>query len=156
LTVVVDASPLHYLILIERTHLLPELFGSVLIPEAVLRELTVPSAPDAVRRFLQERPAWLHVVESERIPALPNLTALDPGEQEAIALAFPRRADLLLIDERAGYRLAAALGMPVAGLLRVLAMASSASLVNLEDAVNDLRATNFRVRPSLLEQLLKG
>jgi predicted nucleic acid-binding protein len=45
MTVVSNTSPLNYLVLIELQHLLPALFGRVLIPEAVHRELRSPAAP---------------------------------------------------------------------------------------------------------------
>jgi predicted nucleic acid-binding protein len=39
MTVVSDASPLHYLVLIEAEHVLAQLFSKVVAPPAVLREL---------------------------------------------------------------------------------------------------------------------
>lgn len=47
--VVADSGPLHYLILIEHTHLLPALYGQVTIPRAVEQELATPAAPQTVR-----------------------------------------------------------------------------------------------------------
>lgn len=38
--VVADSGPLHYLILLDQTELLPRFYGQVIVPEAVLRELT--------------------------------------------------------------------------------------------------------------------
>ena len=38
--VVADTSPLRYLILIEHVHVLPALYGDVIVPPAVVRELT--------------------------------------------------------------------------------------------------------------------
>jgi predicted nucleic acid-binding protein len=43
--VVADSSPLRYLILIEHTHVLPALFGRVLIPPAVSGELNRQRTP---------------------------------------------------------------------------------------------------------------
>ncbi len=40
--VVADTTPLNYLVLIEEAHLLPRLFGDVLIPPAVFEELRNP------------------------------------------------------------------------------------------------------------------
>jgi predicted nucleic acid-binding protein len=48
--VVADASPLNYLVLIEQIGLLPTLYGSVLIPEAVHRELQRPGTPAPATR----------------------------------------------------------------------------------------------------------
>ena len=37
--VIADTSPLHYLILLEHAEVLQHLYGGVIIPEAVVREL---------------------------------------------------------------------------------------------------------------------
>lgn len=54
---------------------------------------------------------------------------LDQGEAEAIELAKELRADLLLIDERKGRRLAAEEGVPVIGLLGVVLLAKRRGLI---------------------------
>lgn len=46
--VVADSGPLHYLILLDQTELLDRLYGQVIVPEAVLRELTFDKAPQPV------------------------------------------------------------------------------------------------------------
>jgi predicted nucleic acid-binding protein len=43
--VVSDTSPIKYLVLIEEIDLLPQLFGRVIIPQAVLDELQKPRNP---------------------------------------------------------------------------------------------------------------
>lgn len=80
MTVVSDTSPINYLVLIELPDLLPKLFGRVLIPEAVHRELQSSKAPDPVKRFLAEVPGWLEVRASPEID--PALRHLDSGERE--------------------------------------------------------------------------
>jgi predicted nucleic acid-binding protein len=77
------------------------------------------------------------------------------GERAAIALAQSIRADLLLIDDRAGAVLAQQRGLEVTGTLGVLDLASRAKLVQLRDAFVRLQKTNFRYPPSLMEALLK-
>jgi predicted nucleic acid-binding protein len=52
--VVSDTSPIHYLLLIDRIHLLPDLFGRVVIPPAVARELAHPSAPAEVKQVVRQ------------------------------------------------------------------------------------------------------
>ena len=59
--VIADASPLHYLILIEQIELLPALYGTITVPPVVLTELHRPQAPQAVRTWLTPGPAWLEV-----------------------------------------------------------------------------------------------
>lgn len=54
--VVSDTSPINYLVLIDRQDLLHVLFGSVLIPEAVHRELQAAGTPEPVRQFVSASP----------------------------------------------------------------------------------------------------
>lgn len=62
--VVADSGPLHYLILLNQTDLLHHLYGEVIAPEAVLGELTVVRAPQAVKDWLSRPPSWLHIQRS--------------------------------------------------------------------------------------------
>src|SRR5246127_1946549 len=101
--VVGDTSPLHYLILLEHAEVLQKLYGCVIIPEAVVRELQAQKAPAVVRLWITTPPEWLQPRQIA-VPPDPGLTELDPGEREAIALAKALRADALLIREKAGGR----------------------------------------------------
>src|SRR6185503_12824895 len=97
--VVADASPLHYLILIDHVHVLPALYGRVLVPPAVVAELNQELTPPLVKTWLSNLPEWLHVQAPTK--ALATLqTVLGAGEREAIALAAELAADALLMDDR--------------------------------------------------------
>jgi predicted nucleic acid-binding protein len=61
MTVVSDTSPLCYLLLIDLIDLLPELYGRVVIPEAVRDELAAPEAPTIVQNWIAQPPDWLEV-----------------------------------------------------------------------------------------------
>ena len=78
------------------------------------------------------------------------------GERDAIALAVELRADLFLIDERAGIAAARSLGLHVTGTLGLLAVASDCGLVDLAAAFMRLKSTNFRYRQELIDALLAG
>lgn len=151
MTVVSDASPLHYLVLIEAEHVLAQLFSKVVVPPSVLRELSHKRAPERVRNWASTPPQWLHVVT----PANVILDAkLGDGEAEAISLALEMRAKTLLIDERDGTRIARGLSVATAGTLGVLVLASAKNLLSLEQSFAAIQQTSFRVRPSLLAALL--
>src|SRR6476469_6351533 len=97
--IVADTSPLNYLILLESAHVLPSLYGRILIPPEVLAELGDSSGPEAVRTWAASTPPWLEVRAALAVDlSLP----LDPGERAAIALAQELTADRLLIDDRDG------------------------------------------------------
>ncbi len=78
--VVTDASPLHYLVLIGEQHLLEQLYGNVVCPQTVLDECSHPHAPEKLRLWAVEPPAWLHVVRYSSLK-LSGLDHLDPGER---------------------------------------------------------------------------
>jgi predicted nucleic acid-binding protein len=148
--VIADATPIRYLVVIEREHLL--LYGRVLIPPAVAGELSHESAPDVVRARLSKPPTWLGIRRPTR--TLPDMD-LDRGEQEAIALAEELAADLLLVDEWDARLEAGRRHLHVVGTLRVLADGASRGLTDLEESFDLLRRTNFRMNSELLESLLE-
>ena len=151
--VVSDCGPLRYLVLIGEAVLLPRLFGQVSIPEAVHAELCHLRAPAAIRGWIAAVPDWLAVVPTPAIAELP-LPSLDIGERAAIALAQSCRADLILMDDRAGVLAARGLGLATVGTIGVLDLAARRGLVGFVDAITRLKATNFRVRPDVLDALM--
>jgi predicted nucleic acid-binding protein len=150
-----NTSPLCYLILIKEIRILPELFDEVVIPLAVGRELAHPDAPREARSWIQDPPQWLSVLDAPAAaPEERELWRLDPGEREAILLAERLSSDLLLLDDRKARELAHSRGLPITGLIGLLRVAAERGLLDLDGAVERLRATNFRVSRRLLEMLL--
>ncbi|MEP7009356.1 MAG: DUF3368 domain-containing protein [Acidobacteriota bacterium] len=151
--VIADSGPLHYLILLDKTELLHRVYGQVIAPEAVLRELTVASAPQPVKDWLSLPPSWLQVqavpfAETELVTA-----DLDLGEREAIALAHLLRADLLLIDEAAGRAEARRRSLRVTGTLGILRIAAEKGWIDLPEVLTRLRCTSFYVNEDLLRSI---
>jgi predicted nucleic acid-binding protein len=52
--VIADASPLRYIVLIQEVHLLPILYGTIVLPPGVLSELTQESSQKPVRLWMEE------------------------------------------------------------------------------------------------------
>jgi predicted nucleic acid-binding protein len=156
MVVIADTSPVNYLILIGHAGVLPELYGEVVIPQAVLAELRHPDAPAAVTRWIASPPAWMVVNHATTLP--PEIdSSLDPGEREAIALAQENRPDvLLLIDENRGREEAERHNIPTTGTLGVLDAAAEAGLLDLPQALEALLGTNFHVSPKIIRRLLDG
>lgn len=76
------------------------------------------------------------------------------GEREAISLGKELGADLMLIDDRKARRAAFERGLAVAGTINILESGSRRGLVDLAVAFDRLRATNFRIDPRLLDEML--
>jgi predicted nucleic acid-binding protein len=150
--VVSDTSPLNYLILIGQARLLEELYGRVMIPQAVWVELQNNAAPALVQEWAANLPAWIEVHE---VPN-PDLTLrLDLGEQEAITLALRVKADVILVDEHGGREVAKSRGLAVTGTLGVLEAAADQGLIDLAASLTRLRQTSFRAPAILLEEILE-
>jgi predicted nucleic acid-binding protein len=150
--VVADTTPLQYLILIQHEHILPALYGRVVVPPAVIAELSRNETPQPVRDWLKRVPAWLEVRGPREVGR--SSVPLGAGELEAIALAEELRADALLIDDWDGRQEALRRHLNVFGTLRVLADASDEGMVDLRVAVDRLRLTNFRANDELFQWLL--
>jgi predicted nucleic acid-binding protein len=142
--VVADTAPLRYLVEIRYEYLLPQLFTKVWIPGTVAAELRHERTPGVVRHWAGQLPSWIEVREIERPLLEHELGALDRGEWEAIELAKSIRADLPLIDERTGVRVARRQGFRVTGTLGVLVEAALSGLIPIEEALARLATTNFR------------
>jgi predicted nucleic acid-binding protein len=84
----------------------------------------------------------------------PMLRSLDPGERAAIALGLSIKADLILIDDRKGASVALNKGFEITGTLGVLDLAARRGLIDLRDALDRLKRTNFRYRKELMDELL--
>lgn len=148
--VVADSAPLHYLILLDLADLLPKLYGEVLIPAAVVSELSSDGTPAKIRGWFTVAPGWLRIepVGPEHSSSVSD--ALGAGEREAIALAQILQADLLLIDDSDGRFEARRLGLRVTGTLGVLRVAAELRLIDVNAVVRSLRATNFYVDDNLI------
>jgi len=152
--VISDSTPLHYLVLIQKVDVLHQLYGRVIIPQAVFEELQHERTPASVKKWIKARPAWLKI---KRLPATSDssLRALGAGEQQAIRLAMQLHADLLLMDDKAGRHEALRRGLRVIGLIAVIEEAGRKGLLNLPEAIKGLLETNFRISQEILDSLMR-
>jgi predicted nucleic acid-binding protein len=133
--------------------ILGALYGRVLIPPAVVKELIQPRTPEVVSGWIAEPPDWLRVGPPPS-PLAEFPTTLGAGEREAISLAEQVRAEVLLIDDGAGRREAKNRSLAIRGTLGILGLAARHGLTDLRPAMERLRETNFRASEELIEFLL--
>jgi predicted nucleic acid-binding protein len=150
--VVSNTTPLRYLIEIEQEQILFALYGGCLIPQAVAEELKDPKAPAKIRKWMENLPDWISI-EEIAVDCAPDLMILDRGEIAAITLAETRKADLLLIDEKLGRRIAKERGIVTSGTLGIIKCASEKKLINLEETISNLQKTSFRFSSKLLDRI---
>ena len=147
---VADTSPLMKRVGVELLDLLPRLYERVLVPEQVLVEYQVGAQPlDPDRTTFP----WVQIRRVAIDPAV--LDELDLGEAAAIALAEVQPARAVLMDDRAGRRVARARGLTVVGTLAVLLRAKAAGLIPAVGPIMDRMIAQGRyISPTVRAQIL--
>ena len=78
------------------------------------------------------------------------IPALHPGGNRGVeGLAIELNADLILIDERKAYRQAVALKLNAIGTIRLLERAAAEGLLDLQDAFERVKQTDFWISPRI-------
>jgi predicted nucleic acid-binding protein len=152
--VVSDTSPLLNLALIERLTLLESQFPSVTVPRQVWQELTDGDAGlDAVRALRDD--GFLTVVEVEESDLFTEIFyELDYGETAAICHGIEREADLVLLDEKDGRRVARRHGLTVTGVIGILLRAAKNGDVELKQELDSLREAGFWISDDLYSKII--
>lgn len=157
--VVSDTTPLISLMKIGQLELIYQLFGEIQIPEAVFEELV------SNKRFLEESRQIqecsyirkVKVTDFKSVDLLRRSTALDAGESEAIILSDSVKADLLLMDEIKGRRIAQQMGISLMGTIGMLIVAYNDRLLSKEEilsCVSILKNTGRHISDKLYDQLM--
>jgi predicted nucleic acid-binding protein len=155
--IVSNTSPIMNLAVVERLNILKQLYGRVIIPEAVLQELSITS-PEQIRLTTIQIPSWIETRPVINRPLVDSLLfELDEGEAEAIALAIETKADILLLDERRGRKVASRFGLKFIGLLGILIEAKHKGIIEkLKPILNELVSkAGFRVSSQLYAHVLR-
>jgi hypothetical protein len=139
-TVISNATPIISLCSVHHEHILKELFNHIVIPEAVENELRVLERPGS--DFSDNSWVEVEAVKNEDLVHL-LMKDLDRGESETIALAKQKKADIVIIDEIAGYQIAKHFDLPVVRTLSVMKTAKERGIIK-------------KIAPLLSEMVQKG
>lgn len=153
--VVVNATPIISLALINQLELLKHLYGQVLTPPAVQAEVLAGGTSGVGQEQLQQA-TWvqLQLLQDPRRADL--LSDLDRGEAEVIALAQEIKADLVIIDERLGRKHAKRLGLTLTGTLGVLLRAKERQLIlEIKPFIEQLQQGGIRLGNDIIAETLK-
>ena len=145
--IVADTSPVNYPVLIGAIDILKELFGRVIIPQAVLGELQHEKTPTEVKAWIDACPNWLEVRQAG-LSLLTPQRELGDGEREVIALAVALNADAVLMDDRDGTKEAHRNNITVFGTFALLDKAAARALLDFPAVLARLAQTTFRFPPA--------
>jgi len=138
--VISNTTPIISLCAVQHEWILKELFQRIIIPSAVEQELRASSKPGSQFSSL----SWVEVVEVTQRDIVQLLCKdLDQGEAETIALAKHIQADVVVIDEAAGYQIACLYDLPVVRTLYVLKAAKTCGVIT-------------QVKPIVMEMIRTG
>jgi predicted nucleic acid-binding protein len=151
--VVSNSSPLIALARLSYLDLLHSLYNEILIPQAVYQEV-VQTGKGREGAAAVEAAPWITVQTVQDSVAVELLRdQLDRGESEAIVLAMEGKAQLLLIDEARGRRIAQSRGLTHVGTVGVIVLAKRKNLIPFGTTVLDqLIEIGFRMDASLYQR----
>jgi len=141
LKVVSNTTPLLSFIKISQLDILKKMYGEVIVPKAVYRELEI--GKNKYYKDISEE-SWIKILEVKNKYLLEKLKQdLDEGEAEAIALSLEIKSDLLLIDEKLGRKIAEEEGLKITGTMGILLKAKKKGIIK-------------EVKPLIYELVKKG
>ncbi len=153
--VLADASPLIALSIVEGLGWSRALLGEITTTSTVLREIAPGAGRPGEHAILEAvRKRRIRVVEDE--PMEPAFEALDAGEATLLRHAVHSHLPcLILIDERAGRRVARELGFAVIGTAGLLIQAKRRGMIAaVRPALERMLANEFRLSADLVRAVL--
>lgn len=149
----VNSSPLILLGRISRLDLLPAL-EQVVVPKAVLQELTVKQGEDWLAQTVSSHPG-LEIVDDAPIPPEVRKWNLGAGESSVVAFCLANPGFRAVLDDLRGRRCAQSLGVPLFGTLGVIVDARRQGLVPLaRPLIAAIRGVGYRIEDKLIEAAL--
>jgi predicted nucleic acid-binding protein len=152
---IVNASPLILLTKIGRIDLLHAEGVDVVVPMAVLQEVSSLDPSDPVVRAIHDA-GWQVVAVTDPIPASVSRWRLDAGEEAVLTLALTCTDCEVVLDDLAGRRCAAAHGVPLIGTLGIVILAKRIGrIAAARPVIEGLDRAGLRVSEAVIEDALK-
>ncbi len=147
--VVSNTTPILSLLKIGKLDLLKELYGSIIIPQAVYDELE--AGKDKNFYVDLKTLPWIKIERIKTEETKLYLFDLDAGEAEVIILAHEQNADLVILDESLGRRYAKQLDLTLTGTVGVLLKAKQKGLIdNISIVLQKLVERGSWLNPKLI------
>lgn len=150
--IVSNTSPIINLSGVGLLNLLYDLYGQVVIPDAVATEFHSKARPKDPH--LSSIP-WLAIRPVVADPSLTILKNLGLGEMMAIALAQSNNARLLIIDDRLGRKIAQERHIRIIGTMGVLLQAKQVGLLpSIRPIIDEMISQGRYISPALRLKIL--
>ncbi|MDI6640329.1 MAG: DUF3368 domain-containing protein [Methanocellales archaeon] len=158
-----NSTSLIYLAKTNKLSLLRDVFKTVIIPPEVFNEVVVRGREEgyseviAIEEAIRDK--WLEVKDAKVDSKLLEIAReVDKGEVEAISLGRNVKADLILIDDATGRKVAESFGLNVKGTLYVILRGLKKNVLSKKEAkdyILELVSSGFRLSPEVLGGVLR-
>ncbi len=149
--IVSNTTPFIALASVDLLGLLPAIYSSIIVPEAVLEELRVggPIKVPDISKY-----DWINIVPNNIGPIDQYLFQLDYGERQAIIHSLEIDADLVLLDDAKARNIAEYFGIKVKGTLGVLVEAKKQNkITSFRNTALSMRKKNIRFSLKLINAI---
>ena len=157
--IISDTTPTISLLKANQLELLQKLYKTVLVPQAVYRELT--DNPVYIKEAeIIKNVDFLSVVTIENmksVEVLRSVTGLDEGESEALIMYDEQKADLLLMDEHKGRNVAKQLKVRYIGTAGILMLAYDKGMIQastVKECIDLMLANEIRLGKSICNTVM--
>lgn len=154
--VIVNSTPLIILCNIGYLRILRDIYGEIIIPEAVYREVTEKEDSACIQIVSENE--WIHVARVKDSSEKKMYKAkLHDGEVEVMILAQEMGRDsLVIIDDNAAKKTAKYLGLTVTGTMGVLLKGKRLGIIEeIKSLLQEMKKRGFYVSDGLMKLVLE-
>jgi predicted nucleic acid-binding protein len=150
--VIANTTPVLSLLKLNRLNLLRDLYGTVIIPQAVYHEIETGKDMSSYTDLTQI--SWIKIERIHKVSFYPF--DLDAGEAEVLILAHEQQADLVILDEAIGRMYAKLMNLKLTGTIGILLKAKTQGLIEkIAPLLKELKEKGSWLSPALVAKALK-
>lgn len=152
--IIADSSPLIALAIINKLHLLSDIFQEIIVPFSVHQEIA--QSDKKFSSLLQEwtKPFIKKCNNTDAFNAYQ--LSLGKGESEAIVLSKEFKESILLLDDKKGRKVAKLENQKVIGTIGILILAKEKGLISeIRSSLNLFEEHDIHLSKSLIERALE-
>jgi predicted nucleic acid-binding protein len=150
----VNASPLIFLTEVALLEVLRQPGASVLVPDAVLEEISRLGPHDPAIQAVQAA-SWIQIVATPAIPDIVRVWDLGAGETAVLTVALEAPDSMAILDDQPARRCARVLGVPTQGTLGLVLVAKQQGLIpDVRPVLERLKEAGMYMTDSLERQIL--
>ena len=152
--IISNTTPIITLLTISKLELLKELYGKLIIPQGVFEEIEEGKNKDYYTDL--SLIDWIEIKSISDKEPLKYISDLDKGEAEVIILANEIKADLVIIDEKAGREYANHFNLKLTGTIGVLLKAKELGFINkIKPLLKIMKENGIWISQKFINKVLK-